>query len=94
MAHRGQISFLSIRRTLIYSRADQPASPPPKANTHRKHGCLCVVAGRGVAHVLHLASPFTPGRVGFYPETHFKTEFLQLGRYCLGAVWKMQRYAS
>lgn len=38
MAHRGQISFLSIRKTLIYSRADQAASPPPKANTHRKHG--------------------------------------------------------
>lgn len=59
MAHRGQISFLSIRKTLIYSLTEQPAIPPPKANRRRKHRCLCVVAGRGIAHVLHLASPYT-----------------------------------
>lgn len=57
MTHRGQIRFLSIRKTLIYSRADQPACPPPKANTHGKHRRLCVVAAGGLAHMLHLATP-------------------------------------
>lgn len=61
MAHRGQIRFLSIRKTLIYGRADQPASPPPKANTHRKHRCLCAAAGRGIARVAFGDSSYQVG---------------------------------
>ncbi|KAI4804065.1 hypothetical protein KUCAC02_025709, partial [Chaenocephalus aceratus] len=38
LAHCGR------RKTLIYRQADQPACPPPKANTHGKHHRLCVVA--------------------------------------------------
>lgn len=46
----------SVRKTLIYSRTDQPVCPPPKANTHRKHHRLCVVAAGGLKHMLDLAT--------------------------------------
>lgn len=57
--HRGEISFLSIRKTLIYGGADrrgrpdlhpkQTHTPHVRARTHGKDRCLCAATAGGTA---------------------------------------------